>query len=70
MGASGTFCPHEVKTKLGLDVRGKYCEEFEALYAEVEKAAESGVLEVYTEYPSARELLKRAMRSMFETGLP
>lgn len=65
-----TFCPHEVKTKLGLDVRGKYCEEFEALYAEVEKAAESGVLEVYTEYPSARELLKRAMRSMFETGLP
>ena len=65
-----TFCPHEVKQKLGLDVRGKYCEDFNELYLQVEQAAKEGKLEVFTIYPSARELMKRAMRAMFEAGLP
>ena len=65
-----TFCPHEVNQKLGLDVRGKYCEDFNELYLRVEQAAKEGKLEVFTIYPSARELMKRAMRAMFEAGLP
>lgn len=65
-----TFCPHEVKQKLGLDVRGKFCEDFEALYLEVEKAAYEGKLDVFKIYPDAKVLMKQAMRSMFEAGLP
>lgn len=65
-----TFCPHEVKQKLGLDVRGKFCEDFEKLYLEVEEAAYAGKLEVFKIYPDAKALMKQAMRAMFEAGLP
>lgn len=65
-----TFCPHEVKQKLGLDVRGKFGEEFTNLYLQVEKASEENVLEVFKVYDEARTLMKQAMRSMFEAGLP
>ena len=65
-----TFCPHEVKQKLGLDVRGKFGEEFTNLYLQVEKAVEANVLEVFKVYAEARTLMKQAMRSMFEAGLP
>ena len=65
-----TFCPHEVKQKLCLDVRGKFGEEFTNLYLQVEKASEENVLEVFKVYDEARTLMKQAMRSMFEAGLP
>ena len=65
-----TFCPHEVKQKLGLDVRGKFGDEFTNLYLQVEKASEENVLEVFKVYDEARTLMKQAMRSMFEAGLP
>lgn len=65
-----TFCPFEVKNVLGLDVRGKYGQEFEALYFQIEKAFKEGKLKVAREIPNSRDLLKQIMRVQFETGLP
>lgn len=64
-----TFCPFEVKTVLGIDVRGKYGKEFEEIYYKIEEAFYDKKLIVAKEH-SARELIKLAMRPMFETGLP
>ena len=64
-----TFCPFEIKNILNLDVRGKYGVEFEELYAKVEEAFYAGKLKVAKEH-NARDLIKLAMRPMFETGLP
>ena len=64
-----TFCPFEVKNVLGLDVRGKYGKEFEELYNRVEEAFYAGKLVIAKEH-KARDLIKLAMRPMFETGLP
>lgn len=64
-----TFCPFEVKTKLGIDFRGKYGKDFEALYLKVEQAFEQGKLKVSRKI-KARDLTKQIMRSQFETGLP
>lgn len=64
-----TFCPHEVRIKLGIDVRGLYGEEFEEAYARIEQAFADGKLKVARSI-KAREIFKTFMRSMFETGLP
>jgi ribonucleoside-diphosphate reductase alpha chain len=65
-----TFCPFEVKTKLGIDIRGKYGVEFEEAYLKIEKAVVEGKLKVCRVFPNARDLTKQIMRVQFETGLP
>jgi len=65
-----TFCPFEVKEKLGLNVHGKYGKDFEEMYAKIEEAFYTGKLKVAREFPNARDLMKLIMRSQFETGLP
>lgn len=65
-----TFCPFEVKQKLGIDVRGLYGKEFEAAYATIEEAFYAGKLKVAREIPNARDITKMIMRPMLESGLP
>jgi len=65
-----TFCPFEVKNKLGIDIRGKYGKDFEGCYLKIEQAAIDGKLKVCRIHPNARELTKQIMRVQFETGLP
>lgn len=65
-----TFCPFEVKNVLGIDVRGLHGEAFREAYAKIESAYDSGKLKVSNLFPNARILVKTAMRSMFESGLP
>lgn len=65
-----TFCPFEVKNKLGIDVRGLYGADFEKAYERIEAAADSAKLKVCRVYPNAREITKTIMRVQFETGLP
>jgi ribonucleoside-diphosphate reductase alpha chain len=65
-----TFCPFEVKEKLGIDVRGLYGKEFEEAYLRIEEAVAQGKLKVARTLPNARELTKLIMRVSFETGLP
>lgn len=65
-----TFCPFEVKNKLGIDVRGLYGKAFEDAYLKIERAAEKGILRVTRQYTNARDITKIIMRSQFETGLP
>lgn len=64
-----TFCPFEVKTKLGIDINGKYDKEFESLYLRIEEAVKAGKLKV-TRTLKARDVMKQIMRCQFETGLP
>lgn len=64
-----TFCPFEVKTKLGVDIRGLYGKAFEAAYHKIESAASKGKLKIHRTM-QARELTKQIMRMQFETGLP
>jgi ribonucleoside-diphosphate reductase alpha chain len=64
-----TFCPFEVKNVLDIDVRNKYGQEFTSIYLQIEQAFHDGKLKVAKEH-SARDLIKLAMRPMFETGLP
>lgn len=65
-----TFCPFEVKEKLGIDVKGVYGKEFEALYLQIEQAIEDGKLSVFTKHENARDITKIIMRCQFDTGLP
>lgn len=65
-----TFCPFEVKNKLGIDVRGLHGAAFTDAYLKIEEAAEQGVLAISRKYENARELTKIIMRIQFETGLP
>lgn len=65
-----TFCPFEVKQKLGVDIRGKYGAVFEEAYAKIEEGFYQGKLKVAKEIPNARDLMKLIMRSQFDTGLP
>lgn len=65
-----TFCPFEVKKKLGIDVRGLHGPAFTEAYLKIEKAAEAGRLSVTRTFENARELMKMMMRTHFETGLP
>ena len=65
-----TFCPFEVKKKLGVDVRGLHGAAFTEAYLKIEKAAEDGKLHITRKFDNARELMKIIMRTQFETGLP
>jgi len=65
-----TFCPFEVKKKLGIDVRGLYGQAFTDAYLVIEKAAGAGKLKITRTFDNARDLMKIIMRSQFETGLP
>ena len=65
-----TFCPFEVKNKLGIDVRGLHGDAFKEAYLKIEAAFDSGKLSVSRQFDNARTITKLAMRSMFETGLP
>lgn len=69
-GSWTTFCPFEVKKKLGIDLRGVYGDAFTKAYLAIEKAAEDGVLEITRKFENARDLTKVIMRVQFETGLP
>jgi ribonucleoside-diphosphate reductase alpha chain len=65
-----TFCPYEVKKKLGIDVRGMYGSAFTEAYLKIESAAKEGKLIVTRKFDNARDLMKIIMRIQFETGLP
>jgi len=65
-----TFCPFEVKKKLGINVRGLYGDAFTEAYLKIEKAAEEGKLAITRTYPNARDLIKTVMKTHFDTGLP
>lgn len=69
-GSWTTFCPFEVKNKLGIDVRGLYGEKFTEAYLKIEQAAEAGVLQISRKFENARDLMKIIMRTHFDTGLP
>lgn len=65
-----TFCPFEVKQKLGIDIRGLYGDDFKEAYLIIEKAYHDGKLKVASEIENARDFMKMIMRTQFETGLP
>lgn len=65
-----TFCPFEVKQKLGIDIRGLHGKDFEEAYLKIEQAHEQGKLKVSRKHENARDLTKIVMRTQFETGLP
>jgi ribonucleoside-diphosphate reductase alpha chain len=65
-----TFCPFEVRNKLGIDVRGLYGQKFTDAYLKIEEAVDAGKLKVFRIFENARELTKIVMRTSFETGLP
>ncbi len=65
-----TFCPFEVRKKLGIDTRGLYGDDFTDAYLKIEQAFESGKLQIARKFNNARDLMKIIMRTQFETGLP
>ncbi len=65
-----TFCPYEVKKKLGINVRGLHGKAFTLAYLKIEEAFEAGKLKVARKIENARDLMKIIMRTQFETGLP
>lgn len=69
-GSWTTFCPFEVKKKLGIDIRGLHGEAFTEAYLQIEEAASRGILGVSRKFENARDLTKIIMRTQFETGLP
>jgi ribonucleoside-diphosphate reductase alpha chain len=69
-GSWVTFCPYEVKKKLGIDVKGLYGPAFTEAYLKIEKAAEDGKIQNTRKFDNARNLMKIIMRTQFETGLP
>ncbi len=65
-----TFCPFEVKTKLGIDVNTLTGQAFTDAYLKIEEAAANGKLKVTRRYENAREISKQFIRTWIETGLP
>ena len=68
LGKWYTFCPYEAK-KLGLNLNDCYGEVFNERYLKMVELAEEGRLDTYSVY-NARDLVKKIMRTQFETGLP
>ena len=64
-----TFCPHEVKTKLGISLNDVFGDDFVTAYDECVEAYKQGVLKVVTIH-KAKELFIRIMKNQFETGMP
>ncbi len=69
-GSWTTFCPFEVKKKLGIDVRGLHGTAFTNAYLQIEAAAAAGTLSITHKFENARDLTKIIMRVQFESGLP
>lgn len=65
-----TFCPHEVKSTLGIEITKLYGEEFNKAYNEIEEAFEQGRLKIARKHENARIITKTMMRTQLETGLP
>ena len=61
--------PHEVREKYGVELANLWGKEFEKVYNQLYLDASFGKLELYKFY-SAKELLKKVMRSQIETGMP
>jgi len=68
-GTWHTFCPHEVKTELDIQLNGLFGKEFNQAYRKCIKAFKAGKLKNVGVY-NAKELVKVMMRTEFETGLP
>lgn len=65
-----TFCPHEVKSTLGIEITKLYGEEFNKAYNQIEEAFEQGKLKIARKHENARTITKTMMRTQLETGLP
>ena len=61
--------PQEVRTKYHQEIADLWGAEFEKLYNQLYFDAQFGKLEMY-KFVSAKELLKRLMKSQIETGMP
>lgn len=61
--------PSEVRTKYGKEIADLWGQEFEDLYNQLYFDAGFGKLELF-KFVSAKELLKRLMKSQVETGMP
>lgn len=64
-----TFCPHEVKTVLGLELFGCSNDVFKVRYMQALEAYRQKKLKNVGKY-NAKEFMKKIMRTQFETGLP
>ena len=64
-----TFCPHEVKTVLELELFGVFNKDFVTVYRKCITAFKQGKLENVGTY-NAKDLLKSIMKVQFESGLP
>jgi ribonucleotide reductase alpha subunit len=60
--------PHEVRTKLGIELAELWGDKFEVAYAEIESKLDE-VIQLYKRV-NARELFKDIMKSQLETGMP
>lgn len=68
-GTWHTFCPHEVETEMGFKLTGVFGKEFNQRYRRCIRAYEAGKLKNVGVY-NAKSLVKIAMKTQFETGLP
>ena len=64
-----TFCPHEVKTKLGIDICLQYNEDFFNAYNVITKAIEDGLMETFTKHKIG-DLFRKYLQVFFEKGRP
>ena len=64
-----TFCPHEVKIKLGIDICLQYNEGFVNAYNVIVKAIEEGLLETFTKHKIG-DLFRKYLQVFFEKGRP
>lgn len=63
------FCPHEVKTKLGIEMYAVYGDAFRNAYQMCVDAYLTGTLKVVKRY-NAKQLWIKVMKVQFETGMP
>ena len=64
-----TFCPHEVKIKLGIDICLQYNEGFVNAYNVIVKAIEDGLMETFTKHKIG-DLFRKYLQVFFEKGRP
>lgn len=64
-----TFCPYEVKEKLGIELYACFDKEFEPAYLACAEAYKTGKLKVVRSF-NAKQLWIKVLKVMFETGMP
>lgn len=64
-----TFCPHEVKTKLGIDICLQYNGDFVNAYNVIVKAIEDGLIGTFTKHKIG-DLFRKYLQVFFEKGRP